>query len=189
MVEIMCEQQDVATISHEIVHQLGVNTGLTPSTKGYPLWAMEGLAQYFESPRNASWSGVGAINDESLEVYRKTSPQVISSGGISFVVSDGMFDSANRSNTESIVSAYAHAWALTHFLMENHFEDLMKLYKQYTYGPDLIVGTALRPEVHRRHFDQVFKPENRKELQKNFDSYMRSMQTDLEKLGGFVDDD
>ena len=49
LVDIQRESEDVAVVSHEVVHQLAANTKLFPRDGVFVRWVHEGLASFFES--------------------------------------------------------------------------------------------------------------------------------------------
>ncbi len=127
LVEIMKENQDIEVLTHECTHQLAANSGLIPRDSLFVRWTHEGLAAYFESPKEAVWSGIGAVNEQRLAYYRalERDPE---HGSIEFLVSDRVFDYAQSNG--AVLAAYGQAWALTHFLMETRFTKLMSFYEK-----------------------------------------------------------
>ncbi len=125
LTEVSRENSDIEVVSHEATHQMAGNTGLMPPDAPVPIWAAEGLATYFESPKQAAWSGIGAVNRERLRWYRGLETDKEHSN-IDFIISDHVFTfAASRGAT---LHAYGQAWALTHFLMAKHFDELFDWY-------------------------------------------------------------
>ena len=173
LVEISQENSDIEVVSHEITHQMAGNTGLFPRDVMVPTWVHEGLATFFESPKDATWSGIGAVNDERLRWYRGLE-QDREHSNIDFVVSDRIFKTA--ASPGATLHGYGQAWGLTHFLMNQRFDELMKFYRRLgEMPPDLI----LSPDVLTRLFTESFG-EDRDGLDLQWRSYMRSLKTDLE---------
>lgn len=107
-------QQAVSTIAHEGVHQILHNIGVQKRLSDWPIWASEGLAEYFSptSTKGSKWRGVGKPNPLRMRELFKHFKEVrgLGSGNlVQHVVS------ADRLNS----TEYAVAWALTHYLMEN----------------------------------------------------------------------
>jgi hypothetical protein len=179
---LMRESQDVEVVSHEATHQLAANTGLLPRYVAIPSWVHEGLATYFEAPSDATWAGFGAVNQQRLDFYKLFQNRRTGDGtdvsSIDFIVGDQVFDYA-RSNG-AVLNGYAQAWALTHFLMERHFDRFMLFYKKLG---DMPPDVHLSPEVLNAIFNDVFK-ERRRELQAEWKSYMSGLQTEKEKVLG-----
>lgn len=175
MTQISQENADIKVVSHEATHQMAGNTGLFPRHVRIPSWAHEGLATWFESPREAGWSGVGAVNEERLEWYRGLEPDTQHSS-IDFIVGDQIFKYA--ASHGALLHGYGQAWALTHFLMEKHLAKTVEYYRRLG---ELPPDTVVSPEVLTSLFDEVFG-EDRKKLDAEWRSHMRSLKPDLQKL-------
>ncbi len=174
LVEIERENSDIEVVSHEITHQMAGNTGLLPRHVRVPSWVHEGLATYFEAPKGAAWSGIGAVNQSRLDWYRLLAPDRVHSS-LDFIVGDQIFDFAG--NHVSQVAGYGQAWALTHFLMERHFDRFMTFYRRLgEMPPDLILSA----EVVNALFDESFRGVPRKSLEDEWRAYMTRLRTDLE---------
>lgn len=167
------ERSDIKVVTHEATHQLAGNTGLLPRHVRIPNWAHEGLATYFEAPAEATWSGVGAVNKDRLDKYRALAEDVDHSN-IDFIVTDQIFMLAGSHNAR--LHAYGQAWALTHFLMENHFPEFVKYYALLAQMPPDI---TLNPDVLLEIFDRAFG-EDRKTMTLEWRAYMRGLKTDFE---------
>jgi hypothetical protein len=183
LVYLMRESQDVEVVSHEATHQLAANTGLLPRHVMIPSWVHEGLATYFEAPNDASWAGFGAVNEQRLEFYKifanaSTSVNGLHVSSIDFIVGDQVFDYAGSHG--AVLNGYAQAWALTHFLMERHFDRFMLFYKKLG---DMPPDTHLSAEVLNNIFNDVFK-EKRSDLQSEWKQYMSTLQTEKQKILG-----
>lgn len=127
LIDIEGENQEIEVVTHEATHQLAANSGLLDRERFQVRWAHEGLASYFESPKEATWAGIGAVNNQRLGYYRILSLDPEHSS-IEFVVTDKIFDYAG--SHFSVLAAYGQAWALTHFLMDRHMPELMEFYKK-----------------------------------------------------------
>ena len=127
LVDIEGENQEIEVVTHEATHQLAANSGLLDRKAFQVRWAHEGLASYFESPKEATWAGIGAVNEQRLGYYRILSLDPEHSS-LEFVVTDGVFDQAG--SHFSVLAAYGQAWALTHFLMDQHLGELIQFYRK-----------------------------------------------------------
>ena len=174
--EIMSEQQDISTGSHEVTHQLSHNSGLMPPIANFPRWAAEGFACYFESPKDAQWSGIGAVNEEQLSAYREARRSNHAWCRIEQVVSNRVFFEAK--SHDDAQNAYALSWGVTHFLMERHFDRLMKYYEKLGKLP--AKGKFMGPDEHEKLFFSCFTSEQRNNLDRAWDAYMRGLRTDFE---------
>jgi hypothetical protein len=174
LIKIDQENQDIEVVSHECTHQMAGNTGLLPRTVAIPRWVHEGLATYFEAPGEASWSGIGAVNEGRLGLYRALE----SIAELDIIIGDQIFEFAG--NHFTIVHGYSQAWALTHFLMERHFDKFIQYYKLLGEMPrDL----EFNSEVLTNLFTHVFG-EDRKTFEQEWRKYMRSLETDIEVITG-----
>jgi hypothetical protein len=175
LTEVSRENSDIEVVSHEATHHMAGNTGLMPADAPVPVWAAEGLATYFESPKDAAWSGIGAVNKERLNWYRGLRRDRTHSN-IDFIVSDQIFSRA--ATDEGTLHAYGQSWALTHFLMDRHFDKLVEWYKMIANKPK---DKPLTDQELVETFDHVFG-KNRTALDNEWRRYMNSLKTDLERV-------
>ncbi len=173
LTEVARESTDIEVVSHEATHHMAGNTGLMPDDAPVPVWAAEGLATYFESPKDAAWSGIGAVNEQRLEWYRALARDTRHSN-IDFIITDRIFSLA--ATPEGTLHAYGQSWALTHFLMEKHFDKLVEWYLLIASKPR---GKPLTEEEQVATFDRIFG-KNRAALDADWRRYMKSLKTDLE---------
>lgn len=174
------ESLDITVVSHEATHQMAANTGLFPRHVRVPRWVHEGLAAYFECPNDATWSGIGAVNQMRIDYYRALEPDREHSN-IDFIVSDQVFDFA--ASHSSVLHAYGQSWAFTHFMVEKHLPECMKYYRQLGEMP---TDVDLSPDILVAVFDQAFGGDEsaRTSLDVEWRAYMRSLKTDLEIATG-----
>ncbi|MEX1040697.1 MAG: DUF1570 domain-containing protein [Pirellulaceae bacterium] len=175
LVELERTNEDVSTVSHEASHQLANTTGLFTFGKYTPLWAAEGIGTYFETPKSAAWGGIGAVNEQRLDWYRVLGrfPAI---SNIPVIVSDRVFSRAEDGFDQ--MHAYAQAWALTHFLMEHHFEELMAYYQEVQLL-DVKSGNVTEQDLVNV-FYKCFAgdPDN---LERRWKQYMQTLRTDIEQ--------
>ncbi len=177
LVQVEQEKEDIEVVSHEGTHQLAANTGLLPRDVMVPSWVHEGLATYFESPEEASWAGFGTVNETRLEWYSALAKGDREHSNVDYIVGDEIFDLA--ASHGSVLHAYGQAWALTHFLMENHFEEFMEFYRRLgEMPPDVVLNSELLNEV----FNDVFEEKKRSTMNRSWHTYMNSLETDDEVL-------
>ncbi len=175
LVEISRENQDIEVVSHECTHQMAGNTGLLPRHVQAPTWAHEGLATYFETPNDASWSGIGAVNKQRLKLYKQLSADREHSN-IPFVVTDNIF--ALASSDYGTLHGYGQAWALTHFLMERRFSELMTYYRRLGEMPPHV---KLNPSLLEEIFRDVFGNDITR-LESEWRAYMKGLKTDVDRV-------
>jgi hypothetical protein len=175
LVEIERENSDITVVSHETTHQMAGNTGLLPRHVLIPSWVHEGLATYFETPNGANWGGIGAVNTDRLQWYRMLEPDREHSN-LDFIIGDQIFDFA--ATHEGKVAGYGQAWALTHFLMEKHFDGFMSFYRRVGEMPP---DAHLSSDVINQLFDEEIKVK-RTFLDQEWRSYMSKLKTDVEEI-------
>ncbi len=175
LVEISQEDSDIEVVSHEVTHQMAGNTGLLPRRVRVPTWVHEGLATFFEAPKDATWSGIGAVNETRLEWFRGLASDRVHSN-IDFIANDNIFTQAGSHG--ATLHAYGQAWGLTHFLMNEHPDQLIQFYKRLgDLPPDYIIGRPTLLEL----FSESFGSDHKK-LDMQWKSYMRGLKTDVEKF-------
>jgi hypothetical protein len=175
---VQIENQDVEVVTHEATHQIAGNSGLFPRQLRIPQFVQEGMAAFFESPNDATWSGVGAVNKLRLEYYRALADRFNDRehSNIDFVVSDQIYTRA--ASHGSVLHAYGQAWALTHFLMEKHFDELQVFWRNLSRLPaDMIISQ----DDIVKCFDAAFGKE-RDRLDMEWRRHMDSLKTDQDKL-------
>ena len=177
LVDVARENEDITVVSHECTHQMAGNTGLLPRGVSIPSWVHEGLATYFESPSEAAWSGIGAVNETRINWYRALEPHK-SISNIDFIVGDQIFDYAASHGAK--LHGYGQAWALTHFLMERRFDQFMDYYRRLgELPPDIVFNAEALNEVFTESFG-----EDRDTLNLEWRRYMRTLKTDMEEVLG-----
>jgi hypothetical protein len=175
LIAVEQENADITVVSHECTHQMAGNTGLLPRHVEIPSWIHEGLATYFEAPGEASWAGIGAVNQQRLAYYRALRDDRVHSN-IDFIVGDQIFDYARTLGAK--LHGYGQAWALTHFMLENHIKDFVLFYRMLGEMPP---DVTLNPELLQEMFSRIFGSDH-KSLDNEWRSYMRTLKTDLERL-------
>lgn len=175
LVEIEREDSDIEVVSHEATHQMAGNTGLLPRHVRIPTWVHEGLATYFETPDGASWGGIGAVNESRLSLYRALERDREHSN-LNFVVGDQIFDYAG--SLGATLHGYGQAWALTHFLLERHFDAFLAFYRRLG---ELPPDTFLSAEIINQIFDEAIGID-RLALDQEWRAYMQSLKTDVELI-------
>lgn len=175
LAQVAQENSDIEVVTHEATHQMAGNTGLMPRHVQIPIWVHEGLATYFEAPKEATWSGFGAVNQQRLMWYRALETDTTHSN-IDFIVGDQIFSYALSQGAK--LHGYGQSWALTHFLIEEHFDKLMAFYRRLGELPPDI---KFSPDTLTKVFNEVFGDE-RDALDAQWRRYMRSLKTDMEMI-------
>ena len=124
----------LAKIVHEAAHQLSFNCGLQKRKVMYPFWVSEGLATFFEQSMFSEYfvsSRYSSIRKNGLvKVYRHKK----------LIPFDRFISMTSFDESVSAVDAYAQAYGLFSFLIENNTDSLKKylanLYKLESGGID-----------------------------------------------------
>ncbi len=171
------ENEDIEVVTHEGTHQLAGNSGLFPRRIRIPKFAQEGLAAFFEAPNDATWSGVGAVNQNRIEWYRALAQHDRVHSNIDFIVSDQVYSHTGGVGS-NIMHAYGQAWGLTHFLVDKHFNELNEYWKNLARLPaDMIISES--DLVHC--FDVAFG-KDRSKLDLEWRRHMDNLKTDMDRL-------
>ena len=182
LIDIERESEDVRTVSHEVTHQLSAAVGMFPRDGAFVRWVHEGLASFFESAKQARWSGVGVVDRQRIDYYRALEGDAVR-GSIEFIVSDLGF--AVESMLGSQLPAYGQAWALTHFLFNERFDQLVRFYQRIGKLEPLDDEPTGEEWIEQgeevlKIFDDCFGDRTALELQ--WRRYMRTLRTDREQL-------
>jgi len=162
-------RQNAAVVIHEATHQTAFNTGIHNRFRQPPVWVAEGLATLFEAPgvydsqKNLKLTdrfNLGRLRDFRSQVLAGHRPETITD----VIAKDDWFERAPQ-------AAYAEAWALTFYLVEN-------LPRQYA---DYLARTARRKSFtaysasdRLADFDAVFGAD-RVRLEAQFVRYMKGL--------------
>jgi hypothetical protein len=120
-------QLNMATVVHEAAHQAAFNTGIHSRWSPPPRWVAEGLGTMFEArgvwdtrtyPRREDRINAGRMVQFKAYSKSRRRPDAIQQ----LVQSDRFFDADAE-------GAYAEAWALTFFLVEQHPREYAKYLK------------------------------------------------------------
>jgi hypothetical protein len=118
--EEIARDQMLGVVAHEGVHQTLCNIGVQPRLVIWPIWVMEGLAEYFAPTvdgKTTEWKGVGQVNDTRMGAL------------------EGFFKSPakNRGYLKRLFSVdeldpdgYAFSWAMVHYLSKEKPASLMQ---------------------------------------------------------------
>ncbi|HEY3964903.1 MAG TPA: DUF1570 domain-containing protein [Planctomycetaceae bacterium] len=132
---------NIATVIHEATHQIAFNSGMHTRYADNPLWLVEGMAMYFETPDLSSktgWKTAGAVNDERLRQFRgfisagRRKPDSLTM----LISSDARFNDADQA-----ADAYAEAWALSFYLIRTRKEAYVKYLNSLAAKPRLVIDT------------------------------------------------
>ena len=151
------------TVAHEGTHQILQNVGVHPRISSWPLWLVEGLAEYCASgvttrKSGVGWRGLGLVNPMHMATIRDLEdPQALQVMGnnrsrigrdprrplVEYLVT----------RTELTPTDYALAWALTHYLALKRGPDFVAFLKTMSEMPPL---KQVSPEEHLAAFRAAF---------------------------------
>ncbi len=142
---------NIATVIHEATHQIAFNSGMHVRYADNPLWLVEGMAMYFETPDLTSKSGwkMVEVNDLRLGQFKEFAAERRKADSLATLVcTDARFNDA-----EQMGDAYAEAWALTHYLIRAKKEAYVKYLTKLAAKPRLIFD---KPEERLAEFRAAF---------------------------------
>jgi hypothetical protein len=150
------------TVAHEGTHQILQNVGVQPRLSAWPLWLVEGMAEYCAAPvttkKGVGWRGLGVVNPLHMATIRDLedplSLQVMGNDHlrigrdprkslIEYLVT----------RTELTPTDYALAWALTHFLALKRGPEFVEFLKTMSQMPPM---QKVTPAEHLAAFRAAF---------------------------------
>ena len=141
----------VATIVHEATHQIAFNCGLHQRYSDCPKWFSEGIATFFETPDLSSsrgWRSIGQINQLRLRHFRDFARHRPANSLATLLETDDRFH-----DTATSTDAYAEAWALTYFLIQQRPKEYVRYLQTLSEKAPQYWDT---PEGRREDFTEVF---------------------------------
>lgn len=162
----------VATVIHEATHQVAFNSGMHRQYADNPLWLLEGMAMYFETPDLRSrqgWRSVGKVNPFRINqfreyVARRRKPDAL----VSLISGKELF-----TNPTTMSDAYAESWALTYYLIKTKRTAYKKYLSEIARKPRFTWDT---PETKRAEFKKAFG-DDLDEFDKRFLKYFARLRT------------
>jgi hypothetical protein len=120
---------NIATVMHEVAHQLSFNCGLLCRKGDLPMWLCEGLACYCEATSNSAWQGPGEPNPDRMASLA----EVVQSHG-NFLSLRELLESdrwlRDQKDQRTILLGYAQCWALFRLLMDERPQGLKSFFAQ-----------------------------------------------------------
>ena len=117
------------TVAHEGTHQILQNIGIQPRLAPWPLWLVEGMAEYCApttTTKRGDWVGAGVINPFHMATIRDLNDPA-----------DPARPPGPAPTLETLITSkaldpadYARAWALTHFLATRRFPQFLAYLKE-----------------------------------------------------------
>jgi hypothetical protein len=127
------------TVAHEGTHQILHNVGIQPRLSDWPLWLVEGLAEYCSSTRftkkGVEWAGLGQANPIHLATIRDLDDplpnQFRGDHREAVVLRDRGMPLVEYLVTRKKLTPtdYAFSWALTHYLANQRLDEFVEYIK------------------------------------------------------------
>jgi len=114
---------NIMTVVHEAVHQVGFNTGMHPRHAPNPVWLYEGLAMLHEVPdtrHRTGWTPGPHVNRPRLEQLRR----YFSGPRLESPVQRMIQDDELFRQPATALDNYALAWGLTYYLVKKRPKEL-----------------------------------------------------------------
>ncbi|MFO0946338.1 MAG: DUF1570 domain-containing protein [Planctomycetota bacterium] len=137
---LLLREQNVSTIVHESIHQIAYNSGFHNRHVRNPVWLVEGMATFFETPdldAKGGWGGVGNVNRERLERFQQRFSSRPKDSLRRLILDDTLFRQPDTAN-----DAYAEAWALTYFLCKAKSKSYVEYLKILNARPPMVEYSA-----------------------------------------------
>ncbi len=151
------------TVAHEGTHQILHNVGIQPRMSDWPLWLVEGLAEYCSPPKitkkGVDWAGLGQINPIHMATIRDLDdplPNQFQGGPRQPIAArDRRTPLVEYLVTQKDLTPtdYALAWALTHYLATKRTVDFVAYIKRMS---QLQPGQEQSPKDQLDTFREVF---------------------------------
>lgn len=169
------------TVAHEGTHQILQNVGLQPRLAGWPLWLIEGLAEYFAPTtvgRDGRWDGANRVNPFHMATLGDLKDPLTFQVGKGGAAMPHLGRPPGTSTVEYLVTReqlsptdYAFSWALTYYLANKRFPQFLEYLKELSHRPPLERAT---PEQHLADFRRHF-PEPLGRMDRSIDQYLSSL--------------
>lgn len=171
------------TVAHEGTHQILQNIGIHPRLAAWPLWLVEGFAEYCSPPtmtrRGASWGGLGQVNAMHMATIHDLDDPA------SLNVKGAERQRLGRDRRKPLVeylitrssltpTDYALSWALTHYLAMKKGTEFLAFVQTMSQLPPLEEQT---PEQHLASFREAFGTDLAK-LDKTIAGYLGKLKFD-----------
>jgi Protein of unknown function (DUF1570) len=151
------------TVAHEGTHQILHNVGIQPRMSDWPLWLVEGLAEYCSPPKvtkkGVDWAGLGQVNSLHMATIRDLDdplPNQFHGGPRQPIVPRDRGKSLVEylvTQKELTPTDYALSWALTHYLAKMRTADFVDYIKRMS---QLKPGQEQAPQEKLAIFREVF---------------------------------
>jgi hypothetical protein len=171
------------TVAHEGTHQILQNIGVHPRLAAWPIWLVEGLAEYCATPcsgrrKGPAWDGLGMINGLHLATIRELDDPHFNAIHGQDARGKNLLREPGQPLVELLVrkqqlspTEYALAWAMTHYLAFKRSDDFIAYLKEMSKIAPLEPKTQ---EDHLRAFQKAFGQDLAK-VDKAIGAYLRKL--------------
>jgi hypothetical protein len=172
------------TVAHEGTHQILQNIGVHPRLGAWPLWLVEGLAEYCATPASTrkggkpTWDGLGMINGLHMATIRELEDPLSNDVRGRVPQSKTLRREPGKPLVEALIrktqlnpTEYALAWAMTHYLAVKREDDFVAYLKTMSQIQPL---KPLTPEDHLAEFRKAFGQDLAK-VDKTIDAYLKKL--------------
>ena len=115
---------NVAAVIHEATHQIAFNTGMHQRAADNPLWLVEGMATFFETPdfnSKTGWRTAGALNRLRYRGFRDYQEHRRPKDSLEALISSH----SRFTDPAKLQDAYAESWALSYFLIRTRRDEYL----------------------------------------------------------------
>ena len=123
------------TVAHEGTHQILQNIGVQARLSSWPLWLVEGLAEYCAAPKfgkngTPTWAGLGQVNVLHMATIRDLDDPLsttVPGAKVPVIARDPKQSLVEYlvTRTELTPTDYALSWALTYYLAKKRLDDFL----------------------------------------------------------------
>jgi hypothetical protein len=168
------------TVAHEGAHQILANIGVQPRLSAWPLWLIEGLAEFCATPartkKGLAWDRLGTPNALHMATLRELDDPVSNEpiddeapAGAAARPSRLLDSESLLTKTRLTPTDYAQSWALTHYLTQKRAGEFVRYLRSMSQMPPLEPRT---PAEQLAEFRKFFGNEPAK-LDKKVEDYIR----------------
>jgi hypothetical protein len=172
------------TVAHEGTHQILQNIGVHPRMSEWPIWLIEGLAEYCAAPvcprkgAKPSWDGLGMINGLHMATIRELDDPLSVSVLDPGADARALVREPGKPLVEVLIARsrltpteYALAWAMTHYLAFKRQNEFVSYLRMMSQVPPLVPRSA---EDHLADFRKVFGQDLAK-ADRAIDAYLKKL--------------
>ncbi|WP_165219274.1 DUF1570 domain-containing protein [Aquisphaera insulae] len=172
------------TVAHEGTHQILQNIGVQPRLSAWPIWLVEGLAEYCASPSiprkggKPAWDGIGLVNSLHMATLRELNdPLSLDIPGQDEGPKEPVRE-PGRTLLESMIrkthltpTEYAPAWAMVHYLAFKRQAEFVAFLKSMSQLPPLVPKS---PEEQTALFREAFGADLKK-IDRAVEAYLKKL--------------